>query len=104
VVLAEFYDRKSLRIGTASWNYASAPGGVLINDKPLYWNCDFTPTALGGLDFDLTPAKTYPEASTLGEKSLRFPDTTVQTPSPPKGPQPKRTTYLNGVWTFGAYS
>ena len=104
VVLAEFYDRKSLRIGTASWNYASAPGGVLINDKPLYWNCDFNPTTLGGLDFDLTPAKTYPEASTLGEKSLRFPDTTVQTPSPPKGPQPKRTTYLNGVWTFGAYS
>ncbi len=104
VVLAEFYDRKSLRIGTASWNYASAPGGVLINDKPLYWNCNFNPTGLGGLDFDLTPANSYPEASTLGERSLRVSDTTVQTPSPPQGAQPKRITYLNGVWTFGAYS
>ena len=104
VVLAEFYDRKSLRIGTASWNYVSAPGGVLINDKPLYWNCNMDPTALGGLDFDLTPASSYPEASTLGQRSLRPPDTTAQTPAPPKGPQPKRITYLNGVWTFGAYS
>ena len=104
VVLAEFYDRKSLRVGTASWNFASAPGGVLINDKPLYWNCDIDPTALGGLDFDLTPANSYPEASTLGERSLRSSNTTAQTPAPPKGPQPKRTTYLNGVWTFGAYS
>ena len=104
VVLAEFYDRKSLRVGTASWNYASAPGGVLINDKPLYWNCDFDPTALGGLDFDLTPANSYPESSTLGERSLRVSDTTPQTSTPPSGLQPKRTTYLNGVWTFGAYS
>ena len=104
VVLAEFYDRKSLRIGTASWNYASAPGGVLINDKPLYWNCNFDPTGLGGLDFDLTPAKSYSEASTLGERSLRVSDTTPQTPTPPSGSQPKRITYLNGVWTFGAYS
>ena len=104
VVLAEFYDRKSLRVGTASWNYASAPGGVLINDKPLYWNCNIDPTALGGLDFDLTPAKSYPEASTLGQRSLRTSDTTPQTSTPPSGLQPKRTTYLNGVWTFGAYS
>ena len=104
VVLAEFYDRKSLRVGTASWNFASAPGGVLINDKPLYWNCNTDPTALGGLNFDLTPATSYPEASTLGQRSLRTSDKTAQTPTPPQSAQPKRTTYLNGVWTFGAYS
>lgn len=104
VVLAEFYDRKSLRVGTASWNYTSAPGGVLINDKPLYWNCNFDPTALGGVDFDLTPASSYPEASTLGQRSLRKADTTTQSAQPAQTPQPKRTIYLNGDWTFGPYS
>ena len=61
-LIAEFYDRKQLRMASQSWHDEQGAGQtVVVNDHPLYWGDGID--AIGnpdlGLDFDLTPRKDY---------------------------------------------
>jgi len=61
-LIAEFYDRKQLRAVSQSWHDEQTTGqAIIVNDHPLYWGAgiDFEGAADVGLDFDLTPQKSY---------------------------------------------
>ena len=103
-VLAEFFDRQSMRVVQSTHKYPQAPGRtVTTNDKPLYWEQDMrrvmlknsTSASTGGgsgtLEVDLTPAKTYPLAAALGEPPI--PGSAYYTPP---------TSNMNTLWQ--AYS
>ena len=73
---AEFYNRANLRVATSSWTYPNAAAGVLVNDQPIYFACDggdpFSDRGAGtnfGLNFDLTPVKSPPDAVPFGTSS-----------------------------------
>jgi hypothetical protein len=78
--LAEFFDRKSLRIVNSTPKYPPIVGRqVTTNDKPLLWagytqnpvldgtSSTYIGNGTGTLKMDLTPADAYPLASALGE-------------------------------------
>jgi hypothetical protein len=102
--VAEFFDRKQMRLVSSSWNLPVSPGGIVVNDNPLYFNCETHPITIGSLKFDLTPSDTYPAASKLGERQLTLADTSPVTVVPPKQPFQNRSVAVSGdVWTFGPW-